>query len=136
MNNASEDHVITKDYGPIAGAPSSGDSLRTDYASRVWPCLLAASVSVFFAGCEPAAAPSRATVSLRLQGTPADAAVVIDDEDIGPLGYVALHGVALPPSKHHISVTAPGYFPWDKAVDAKPGDPLVRFTIALTPVPD
>jgi len=86
--------------------------------------------------CEPAQAPAKVTVSLRLQGNPADARVIIDDEDIGPLAVVQSRGVALPPGKHHVSVTAPGYFPWDKAVEAKPGDPLIRFAVALVPVPD
>jgi PEGA domain len=88
------------------------------------------------AACVPAEAPSHATVSLRLVGTPPDATVVIDDQDIGALGFVESRGVALPPGKHHISVTAPGYFPWDKALDAKPGDPLVRFAVVLVAVPD
>lgn len=86
--------------------------------------------------CEPAQAPAKVTVSLRLEGNPGDATVVIDDEDVGPLAFVQTRGVALPPGKHHISVTAPGYLPWDKAVEPKPGDPLIRFEVALVPVPD
>ena len=90
----------------------------------------------FYAACEPAQAPAKVTVSLRLEGNPGDATVVIDDEDIGPLAFVQTRGVALPPGKHHISVTAPGYLPWDKAVEAKPGDPLIRYDVALIPIPD
>jgi hypothetical protein len=44
--------------------------------------------------------------------------------------------VALPIGVHRISVTAPGYFPWDKAVEAKPGGTLIRLDVALAPVPD
>jgi hypothetical protein len=88
------------------------------------------------ASCAPAQAPTKVTVSLRLQGTPPDATVVIDDENIGSLAFVQTRGVALPPGKHHISVTAPGFFPWDKAVEAKPGDPLIRLEAVLIPVPD
>jgi hypothetical protein len=118
MSYAGDGHVIARDCARAALVFAIGASLG----------LLAA--------CEPAEAPSHATVSLRLQGTPPDAAVVIDDQDIGPLAFVESRGVALPPGKHHISVTAPGYFPWDKAVDAKPGGPLVRFAVVLVPVPD
>jgi hypothetical protein len=118
MRHVVNGFVITRDYARIA----------LTFSLAAAPGLLAA--------CEPAEAPSHATVSLRLQGAPPDATVVIDDQDIGPLGFVESHGVALPPGKHHISVTAPGYFPWDKAVDAKPGDPLVRFAVVLVPVPD
>jgi hypothetical protein len=87
-------------------------------------------------GCEPAKAPPVPTVSLRLQGTPPDATVIIDDENLGPLAFVASRGVALPPGVHHVSVVAPGYLPWDKAVEAKPGGALIRLEIALVPVPD
>jgi hypothetical protein len=86
--------------------------------------------------CEPAKAPPVATVSLRLSGTPTEAAVVIDDEALGSLAYVASRGVALPPGTHRISVTADGYLPWDQKVEAKPGGPLIRIEVALVPVPD
>jgi hypothetical protein len=88
------------------------------------------------AGCEPAQAAAPATISLRMQGTPADATVVVDDLVLGSLDFVASHGVALPPGTHHISVTADGYFPWDRAVEAKPGGQLIRLEVALVPVPD
>ncbi len=108
------------------------------YAHTIGACLLAGLVSlvVFSGACEPAQAPAKATVSLRLEGNPGDASVTIDDENIGPLAFVQNRGVALPPGKHHISVTAPGYLPWDKAVEAKPGDPLIRCEVALIPIPD
>jgi hypothetical protein len=106
-----------------------------DCARILCACALVASQGLLSA-CEPPQAPAKVTVSLRLQGNPADATVVIDDEDIGPLAVVQSRGVALPPGKHHISVTAPGYFPWDKAVEAKPGDPLIRYEVALTRIPD
>jgi len=106
-----------------------------DCVRSIGACLLAGLVGLSSA-CEPAQAPAKATVSLRLEGNPGDATVVIDDEDIGPLAFVQNRGVALPPGKHHVSVTAPGYLPWDKAVEAKPGDPLIRFEVALIPIPD
>lgn len=76
------------------------------------------------------------TISLRMQGTPPDAAVIIDEETVGQLDFVAAHGVALPPGLHHVTVVAQGYFPWDREVDAKPGSPPIRLDVALTPVPD
>jgi len=71
-----------------------------------------------------------------MTGTPADAMVIIDEEAVGSLDLVAAHGVALPVGVHHVTVKAAGYFPWDREVTAEPGKTLVRFEVALTPVPD
>jgi PEGA domain len=88
------------------------------------------------AACEPARAPAQPTISLRLRGTPPSATVVIDEEALGTLDFVAAHGVALPPGLHHVTVKAAGYFPSDQAVDARPGSPPVLVEVALVPVPD
>jgi hypothetical protein len=87
-------------------------------------------------GCEPAKQASQSTVSLRMHGAPLDATVVIDDEPVGSLEFVAARGVALPPGLHHVTVEAHGYLPWDREVDAKPGAPLIALEVALTRVPD
>ena len=51
-------------------------------------------------GCAPVGAPGRVpTISLRMAGKPADALVVIDEESVGTLEFVAAHGVALPPAR-------------------------------------
>ncbi len=76
------------------------------------------------------------TVSLRMQGTPPEASVVIDEELVGQLDFVQAHGVALPPGLHHVTVKAGGYFPMDREVEAKPGSPPIRLEVALTAVPD
>ena len=88
------------------------------------------------AACQPAQSASQPTVSLRLRGTPAGATVIIDEEALGTLDFVAAHGVALPPGVHHVTVKANGYFPSDVAVDAQPGSAPVVLAIALVPVPD
>jgi hypothetical protein len=89
------------------------------------------------AACQPAqSASSQPTISLRMRGTPAGATVVIDEEALGTLDFVAAHGVALPPGVHHVTVKATGYFPSDVAVDARPGSPPVALEVALVPVPD
>jgi PEGA domain len=88
------------------------------------------------AGCAPAKEPSRPTVSLRIRGGPSDATVIIDDEPLGSLEFVAAHGVALPPGVHLLTVRAPGYFPWDREVDAKLGSPAIVLEVALIPLPD
>jgi hypothetical protein len=88
------------------------------------------------AACAQPQTPSRQTVSLRMQGSPADALVIIDEELVGQLDFVALRGVALPPGVHHITVKAHGYFPMDKEVTARLGDPPIRVDVTLTPVPD
>jgi hypothetical protein len=82
-------------------------------------------------------APGRPAVSLSLQRgakSPRDAAVIIDEEYIGPLGYVAARGVQLPAGKHRITIEKPGYFPWDRLVEA--GTAPIHFDIDLEPIPD
>ncbi len=78
--------------------------------------------------------PRQPTVSLRMQGSPPEASVTIDDEYVGPLNVVMARGVALPPGQHRISVEAPGYFPVDRIVEAR--DQPVRIDVRLQPVPD
>ena len=86
--------------------------------------------------CQPAKSASQPTVSLRMRGTPPSATVIIDEEALGTLEFVAAHGVALPPGTHHVTVKAPGYFPSDIAVDAQLSSGPVALQIALIPVPD
>jgi PEGA domain-containing protein len=88
------------------------------------------------AGCSPAQAPESPTISLRLHGGPRDATVIIDDQTVGTFDFVAARGVALPPGVHHLSVTAQGYFPWDREVEAKPGSQPIRLEVDMAPVPD
>ena len=100
--------------------------------------LLAAAAAPWLAACQ-ARSPDemrRPTVSLRMGGTPPDAAVIIDEETVGQLDFVAAHGVALPLGVHHVTVKAPGYFPSDTAVDAQLGSAPVALQIALIPIPD
>ena len=91
---------------------------------------------VFAAGCVPSRTPAVPTVSLRIRGTPSAATVVIDEEALGSLDFVAAHGVALPPGVHHVTVRANGYFPSDQTVDARSGSGPVQLEVALVPVPD
>jgi hypothetical protein len=88
------------------------------------------------AACAEPRTAAKPTVSLRIQGTPPEALVIIDEEAVGQLDFIGLHGVALPPGLHHVSVKARGYFPWDKEVEAKLGEPPIRVTVTLVPVPD
>jgi hypothetical protein len=79
----------------------------------------------------------RAAVSLSLQRgerTPRDASVLIDEQYIGPLSYVAAHGVRLPVGTHRITVQKQGYFPWDRLVEAD-RDPIF-LNVELERVPD
>jgi hypothetical protein len=79
----------------------------------------------------------RAAVTLRLQRTPStppDAIVMIDEQFIGPLAYVAAHGVRLPVGEHRITVQKEGYFPWDRLVEADRQP--IRLDVRLIPIPD
>jgi hypothetical protein len=80
-------------------------------------------------------APAR-TVSLRMRGERAlaEAQVTIDDQMIGPLGFVSARGVALPPGRHRITVEKPGYFPWDTMVEAD--EQPIQLNVVLVPIPD
>jgi hypothetical protein len=80
--------------------------------------------------------PRGPTISLRMTGSPPDASVVVDDLSIGQLDYVATRGVALPVGVHHVTVTAHGYFPWDREVEAKLGSPPITLDAKLEPIPD
>lgn len=91
---------------------------------------------LFLGACVEPRSATQPTVSLRMQGTPAEALVIVDEEAVGSLDFIALHGVALPPGLHHVSVKARGYFPWDREVDAKLGSPPIRLEVSLIPVPD
>jgi hypothetical protein len=86
--------------------------------------------------CRPPENPQRPSVSLRLRGGPPDAAVIVDEEAVGQLDFVAARGVALPLGVHHVTVKATGYFPWDREVEAKEGTGPIRLDVTLVPVPD
>jgi len=79
----------------------------------------------------------RAAVSLKMglsRQSPGDASVFIDEEYVGPLGYVAARGVRLPVGEHRITVQRDGYFPWDRLVvaDRQP----IQLSVELEPIPD
>jgi hypothetical protein len=80
---------------------------------------------------------ARPTASLHLHGKPADAVVTIDEERVGPLAVVEARGVALPEGRHQVTVEAPGFFPWDRLVEAKPSvEKRIELTVELVPVPE
>ena len=85
--------------------------------------------------CGPAV--GRPTVSMKLvrsPRTPGDASVIIDEEYIGPLSYVAARGVRVLVGQHRITVEKEGYFPWDRLVEAD-RKPIV-LKVKLVKVPD
>ena len=99
---------------------------------RARPPLLLA-LALLAAACVPGAP---ATTSLRVKGKVPDASVTVDDQYLGALIYVAAHGVALPPGKHRVTVEKIGYFPWDRLVEVKEGDPPLQLDVELTRIPD
>jgi PEGA domain len=107
----------------------------TPYVALLAACALALLLILSLASCEPGV--GRPAVSLSFERTktsPGDAAVMIDEEYIGPLGYVSARGVRLPIGKHRISIEKPGYFPWDRLVEAD-REPIL-LNITLEPIPD
>ena len=86
------------------------------------------------AGCVQ---PARSSVHLKVvrqDKTPGDASVTIDEQYIGPLRFVAAHGVRLPEGNHRITVEKEGYFPYDVLVVA--GRAAIRIDVQLVRVPD
>lgn len=83
--------------------------------------------------CTPLASQK---VSLRMKGNVRDASVSVDDQYIGALAFVASRGVSLPPGKHRITVEKPGFFPWDRLVEAAdPAEPI-HLDVVLVKIPD
>jgi hypothetical protein len=84
------------------------------------------------------ACTSTASVPLRVRfdrrETPRDAAVIVDEEYIGPLYLVAAYGLKLKVGTHRITVQKDGYFPWDKLIVADRGS--IELDVRLVPVPD
>ena len=107
----------------------------TPYVALTAAAVLALLLILSLTSCEPGV--GRPAVSLSIDHTktsPGDAAVLIDEEYIGPLGYVSARGVRLPIGKHRITVEKPGYFPWDRLVDADRQD--IQLNVELEPIPD
>jgi hypothetical protein len=89
---------------------------------------------LLLSGCGPGL---RAAVDMRVvpsRGTPRDAAVIIDEEYIGPMYWVSANNIRLPEGEHRITVQKDGYFPWDHVVVAN-REPI-RLDVALEPIPD
>jgi hypothetical protein len=86
------------------------------------------------AACGPPKEPK--TISMRMIGSPPTASVTIDDIFVGTLDVVSARGVALPIGAHRVSVEAPGFFPWDKVVEAKEGVGPLRLEVRLIAQPD
>jgi PEGA domain len=94
-------------------------------------------IAILLGACPGCGPQPRAAVSMSMayaKNTPADASVSIDEQYIGPLGYVAAHGVRLPEGQHRISVTKTGFFPWDRLVTA--GMQPIKLDVTLEPIPD
>jgi hypothetical protein len=84
------------------------------------------------AACQPNYGPEVAHV--RMQGTPPDALVTVDDRPVGTLAAVTRRGLAVEPGKHRVSVERQGYFPWDAEIEAD--EKPVQLSVRLERVPD
>ena len=107
----------------------------TPYVALTAAAVLALLLVLSLSSCEPGVGRPAVSLSMaRAKQSPRDAAVLIDEEYIGPLGYVSARGVRLPIGKHRITVEKPGYFPWDRLVDADRQD--IQLNVELEPIPD
>jgi PEGA domain len=107
----------------------------TPYVALTAAAALALLLLLSLNSCEKGVGRPAVSLSLAREAkSPRDAAVLIDEEYIGQLGYVAARGVRLPIGKHRITIEKPGYFPWDRLVEADRD--AIHFDIELEPIPD
>ncbi len=66
--------------------------------------------------------------------TPGSASVIVDEQYVGPLAYVAAHGIRVESGEHRISIEKDGYFPYDQLVQAEQG--IIQLEVELVPIPD
>ena len=93
---------------------------------------LLVSLALFVLGCA-----TTSTYALHLKRhpkTPGNASVIIDEQYVGPLSYVAARGVRVEGGQHRVTVEKDGYFPYDQLVEADRG--TVEIEVELTPIPD
>src|SRR5450631_324353 len=114
---------------------AAGLRRATPYIALTAAAALALLFILSLTSCEPGVGRAAVSLSLAREAkSPRDAAVLIDEEYIGPLAYVAARGVRLPIGKHRITIEKPGYFPWDRLVEADRD--AIHLEIQLEPIPD
>jgi hypothetical protein len=90
--------------------------------------------TLWMLACAGAPPPPARMVSFRMKGTPPNATVTVDDIHVGPLEVVQKRGLALPAGQHRVTVEAPGFFPYDKLVNAE--DRPISLEVSLVPIPE
>lgn len=88
--------------------------------------------AVCLSACQGATSTPKRVV-LRLQGTPQQAEVLVDEQRVGTLGEVGERGLAIPAGIRRVTVQAPGYFPQDLLIDLQSDE---RRQVELQPVPE
>lgn len=96
--------------------------------------LLFATVALALGAVACGPPPTYAVHFKRQSKTPGSASVIVDEQYIGPLSYVAAHGIRVEAGEHRISIEKEGYFPYDMLVDAETG--TIQLDVELTPIPD
>src|SRR5690606_37799336 len=89
-------------------------------------------LALWFAAC--ANTSTYAVHFQRHPDTPGNASVIIDEEYVGPLAYVATRGVRVTAGEHRVTIQKDGYFPYDEIVEAEDG--IIRLDVELVPIPD
>jgi hypothetical protein len=96
---------------------------------------MALALSACGPGVVEAPRASGVSIVIKVDGSvPAQSRVVIDDQVVGALDFAAEHGVRVAAGAHRMTVTAPGYLPFDRAFEAA-GKPVV-ITVSLRQSPD
>lgn len=121
----------------VNATPTGAERLServTPWLSLLGVIGFAVAIALSVCGCGPPVYPAVSMSMTYGKTTPPDASVSIDEQYIGPLGYVAAHGVRIREGEHRVSVTKAGYFPWDRLIvaDTYP----VKLDVVLEPIPD
>jgi hypothetical protein len=100
-------------------------------------CALPA-MACLLAACSPVVveSPRGPDVSLVIKvdgSVPERSRVTIDDQVLGPLDWVAAHGVRVRAGSHRMTVTAPGYLPFDRAFEATGKRVVVDVSLRQSP---
>lgn len=76
-------------------------------------------------------APTRAQLRVIVQ--PDTARVDVDERFAGSGRLLSVRPKALAPGTHHVSVSAPGYFPHDLELELPPGETTVNVSLRAVP---
>jgi hypothetical protein len=114
------------------GSGCGGHAASPSIALGALPLRVAFALVLVLGACG-GAPPQPATARLRVLVHPEDARVYVDERFAGSARLLSRRPLVLRPGPRTVTVTAPGHFPHDLALDLPPG--LTTLRVTLRPVP-